>query len=85
MTFRITTLSRITFVILTLSIKGFYVTLSITDILHCAECQDTECRVLFIVMLNVIMLNAIMLSDTMLNFVILTVFALNVIMLSTLC
>jgi hypothetical protein len=42
---------------MTLSIKAYFVTLSITTICHYAECRD-----LFIVTLSVIMLNVVKLS-----------------------
>jgi hypothetical protein len=52
---------------ITLSIRGLYVTLSITYIqhnnaLHYAECSYAECDILFIVMLSVIVLNVVILS-----------------------
>jgi hypothetical protein len=54
---------------MTLSIKGLYVTLIISDAQHKMLCHYAECRILFIViirmsviMLNVVMLNAVLLS-----------------------
>jgi hypothetical protein len=44
---------------MTLSSKGLYVTLSLTDTQHNRTLHYAECHILFIVMLGVIMLNAI--------------------------
>ncbi len=49
-----TTLSITTFSIMTLSIRGLHVTLSITMLCHYAEY-----RILFIIMLNVVMLSVV--------------------------
>ncbi len=61
------------FSIMTLSLKGLYVTLSITMLCHCAECH-----ILFTVMLSVIMPNVIMMSVVMPNVIMTGVIALNV-------
>jgi hypothetical protein len=56
-----------------LSLKGLYVTLSITDthhynaLLHYTMRLYAECRVLFIVMLSVILLSALILNVIMLS------------------
>ncbi len=73
------TLSITTFSIMTLSTKGLFATLSISDVqdnimvlnMECcyAGCHRTECRILFIVMLSVIMLNVVMLNAVMLSVV----------------
>jgi hypothetical protein len=60
------------FSIITLSMKGLYVTLNINatesnNALHSDECRYAERRVLFFVMLSVIMMNVVMLSDVKLN------------------
>ncbi len=52
----------------TLSIKVLYVTVSISDTLHYAEC-----RILFIILLNVIMLSVVMVSVVMLSVIKLSV------------
>ncbi len=72
-----TTLSAMTFSITTLSIRSFYVTLSLSDsqqttlgiTIPCyyAECHYADSRILFAIMLNVVMLSAIMLSVVMLS------------------
>ncbi len=87
------------FRIMTLSVKGLYVSLSINynhhnNTLHYARGYYAECLILFIVMLTlfmlcVIVLIAIMLNDIalrviMLNVTLLSVFMTNVIMLSVL-
>jgi hypothetical protein len=53
--------------IMTLSIRSFYVTLSITMLCYDAGCPYDECRILFTVMLNVIMLSVAMLNVIMLG------------------
>jgi hypothetical protein len=60
--------------IFTLSIKGLYVTVSITT-----HCHYAECPILFITMLNVVMLNVVMLNAVMLNVIMLNVVTLSVV------
>jgi len=61
-----TTFSITTIRIMTLSIRSFYVTLSINDslqnnaLLFC--CANAECCILFTILLNAIMLSVVMLS-----------------------
>jgi hypothetical protein len=57
-----TTFITTAFSIMTPSIKGLFVTLSIATRCHYAECRCAECRDILIVMLDVIMLSVIMLS-----------------------
>jgi hypothetical protein len=76
------TLSRMTFVPTTLSIKGLLVTHSITTLCYNAERRYAECHILFIVMLSVVMLTVVMLNVFMPNVIILSAIKLNVIMLS---
>ncbi len=71
-----TTLSITTPSMMTLTIRGLFVTLSITRLFHYAEC-----RVLFTTTLNAIMLNVIMLNVIMLNVIMLSVIMLSLIML----
>jgi hypothetical protein len=69
-----------TFNIKTFSIKGLWMTLSISHIQHkqfsvatlClyAECHYVECRILFIIVLNAIMLSVIMLNVVVLSVVV---------------
>jgi hypothetical protein len=66
---------------MTLRIKGLHVTLSINDIQRINALQNSDCRVLFIVMLNVITLSVIVLNVIILNVNILNVIMLNVFML----
>ncbi len=73
-----TTLSIMTFVRTTLSIKGLLVTQSITTLCYYAERRYAECHILLIVMVNVVLLNVIMLSVVMLNVIMLSVVILNV-------
>jgi hypothetical protein len=56
---------------MTLSIKGLFVTLSISNNQQYiyAECRYAECHDLFIVMLNVIMMSVVMLSVVVPNVV----------------
>ncbi len=62
-----------------LSIKDLYVTLSISDIHH-----NNQNRVLFMVMLNVVMLSDVMLTVIMLSVAMLNVVIMSVVMLSVL-
>jgi hypothetical protein len=58
--------------IMTLSIMGFFATLSITDIQRnelSIECRYDECQDYFCVMLNAIMLGVVMLNVFMLSVV----------------
>jgi hypothetical protein len=64
MTLSIATLSKLTFAIMTLSIKGLFATLNLRALHHD---NYVECRILFIVLLSAIMLSAVMLSVIMLN------------------
>jgi hypothetical protein len=65
-----TTLSKMTFNLMTLFIKGLYLTLSISDLQHnyIIKCLYAKHCFLFIIMLSVIMLNAIILSVIMRSF-----------------
>jgi hypothetical protein len=74
--FGATTLRIMTFSIMTLSIKGFFATLSITKL-----CHNADCGILFIVMLNVIMLSFVMLHVIMPHVIMLHAIMPHVIML----
>jgi hypothetical protein len=74
-----------TFSIMTLSIKGLFVTLSINTLFHYTECHCAESPFLFSVMLNVIILSngrALLCSGPFMLSVINKPFMLSVIMLS---
>jgi len=72
MTLSVKTLGITTFSIMTLSMRGFYVTLSISDTqhkrhsawqhYHYAQHRYARCHVWFIIMLNVVILSVTMLS-----------------------
>ncbi len=76
------TLSTTTLSINTLSMKGSWLTLSISDISITMIYNCAECRVLFIIILNVIMLSVIMLSVIMLSVIMPSIIMLSAIMLS---
>ena len=69
MTLTIMTLRLTTFTMITLSIKGILVTLSIN------ECDYADCHVLFVVMLTALLTSVIMLSVVTLNVIVLKVTA----------
>jgi hypothetical protein len=87
-----TLVGAMTFSIMTLSIKGLFLTLSISDAQHkrnsayqkCQlfECLYAECRNLLIVVLSVIILSVVMLNVVMLNAIMLNAIMLNAIMLN---
>ena len=75
MTLSLTILSKWTYILMTLSMKGIFASLSISHteykrhyitILN-VECHYAECRVLFIDMLNVVMLGVLLPSASLLR------------------
>jgi len=58
------------FSITTLSVKGLFATLSITNLCHYAECSYAECRVLFVVIMSVVMLNVAILGIVILSVIV---------------
>ncbi len=58
------------FSITTLSVKGLFATLSITNLCHYAEYSYAECRVLFVVIMSDVMLNVAILGFVILSVIV---------------